>query len=107
MITPKQEDDLFKHLEQLFRPLVDMAKEYGELEMEAIWLTDPIPVIDGKRHCRFAPGDRICIDAGNIADGDSNATVTGCYGMLGDLKITMMVMMDTGDPQIIKIKDIL
>ncbi len=104
MISKEQEDNLFKHLLDLFKPFEQMAQEMGERELSAIWLTDPVPTIDGKKHCRFETGNRIRIIENNIMDGESNATVNSCFGTLTSSSLKMLVLMDTGEPLIITIK---
>ena len=102
MISKEQEDELFKNLLNILKPLEVMAKDFGDMEISAIWMIDNPLIIDGKKHCRFESGDRIRIINDQVESGESNAKVIGTFGLYSrDLKMTCLL--DDGTIKIIKL----
>ena len=107
-ITNKQVKDLLFNIGDMLKPIAKMIEDYGEIEMNAIWLMgEDTPTIDGKKYCRFTEGSRIRIEDGKIISGESNATVQGCYGTINSFSLSFIVFMDGvlyNEPKIVKVK---
>lgn len=89
-------DDLLNSLNELHST---------EMELAAIWITDPVPVVNGVRKARFEAGDLICWRDGEAKDGEATHRILGCFGNISSsvLKFTA-IKLQNSQIEILKVK---
>lgn len=76
-----------------------------EMELAAIWITEPVPVINGVRKARFEAGDFIRWADGAVNDGTATHKILGCFGNVSSsvLKFTA-INLQNSQIEILKVK---